>query len=170
MGFIYKGKIIELKTKKVYFTDGHSSLFEFALHQPGVVIVPLLKNNKILLVKQYRPVVDKKLWEVPAGIINKNETPLHCAKRELEEETGLIPQKMIKLGSFYSSPGFTNEKTTCFLAKEFIHSKQKLDPDEMIEIGYFSFTELLKKIKSNKIIDAKTVLSILIVKYLIDNN
>lgn len=161
MKTVYKGKIVTLKLKRVKFSDGHISLYECILHRPAVAIVPVIDNNRILLIKQLRPVINKKIWELPAGLIDRNERPVDAAKRELEEETGLIPQKLIKLGLIYSSPGFTDEKTTLFLAKEFIQTEQKLDKDEEIEIGIFSFDVLLNRIRKNQLKDAKTILGIM---------
>lgn len=162
MKTVYKGKIITLKLKNVKFSDGHISLYECVLHKPAVAIVPVIDNNKILLIKQLRPVINKRIWELPAGLVDKNEKPADAAKRELEEETGFKPQKLVKLGEMYSSPGFTDEKTTLFLAKDFIKTEQKLDKDEEIEIAIFSFDVLLNKIKRNQLKDAKTMLGILL--------
>lgn len=162
MAAIFKGKIITVKTERIKFPDGHSSLYEFVLHRPAVAVVPVVDKNKILLIKQFRPVVNESVWELPAGIIDKNETPVKAAGRELEEETGLKPKKMIKLGRFYSSPGFTDELTTLFLASEFIKTRQKLDRDENIIIKIFTIKALLKMIKQQKLIDSKTVMGILL--------
>lgn len=162
MPLIYKGKIINVTTKKIRFPDGHTSIYEYVFHKPAVMIVPVVDNNKILLVRQYRPVINRKIWELPAGIIDKKETPYQTAIRELEEETGLKARKLIKLGAFYSSPGFTDELTTIFLAKEIKKTRQKLDPDENITLKTFSISSLLKKIKEKKLTDSKTVMGILI--------
>ncbi len=161
MKLIYKGKIVTVKTKKITFKDGHTSLYEFVLHKPAVAIIPVIENKKIILVKQARPVINKNIWELPAGIIDKNETPYRAAKRELEEETGLKAKKMKKIGAFYSSPGFTDELTFFFIGKNFIKTRQKLDKDENIILKTFTIKRLLKMIKENKLTDAKTVLGIL---------
>lgn len=167
MSLIYKGKLITVKTKRIKFPDGHTSLYEFVFHKPAVAIVPVIDNSKILLIKQYRPVVNKRIWELPAGIIDKKESPYQAAKRELEEETGLKPKKLIKLGTFYSSPGITDELTTLFIAKDFIKTKQKLDKDEDIKLKIFTIDDLLKKIREKKLSDSKTVSGILLtVSYL----
>jgi len=158
---IYKGKIIHVKTCKIKFPDGHTSLYECVYHKPAVMIIPLVNNDKIMLIHQYRPVINKKIWELPAGLIEKGESPRQTAQRELEEETGLKTQNLINLGTYYSSPGFTDELTTFFLAKNCIKSRQKLDPDEKILTKPFPMKYLFKQIKQNKIQDIKTVTGIL---------
>ncbi len=167
MKTIYKGKIVTLKIQKVKFSDGHSSLYESILHKPAVAVVPLIDDQHILLIKQFRPVTNEKLWELPAGLIDGNEMPRAAAKRELEEETGFRAKKIIKLAEFYSSPGFTDEKIFLFLAYNFVKTKQKLDEDEKIDVKIFSIDTLLKMIKNNKIKDAKTILGILLTNQLL---
>ncbi len=168
MSLIYKGRVITVKKKSVKFSDGHTSDYDFVIHKPAVAIVPVINKKSIMLVRQYRPVVNEHLWELPAGIIDKGETPYQTAKRELEEETGLKAKNMIKMGECFSSPGFTNEKTTLFLAQDFIQSKQKLDKDEEIEFNIFSFKDIINKINNRKITDAKTILGVLWVKEFIN--
>ena len=158
---IYKGKIIDVKTEDIKFPDGHTSLYEFVQHKPAVAVVPIIDKENILLIKQYRPVICKKIWEIPAGLLDKNEKPLQAARRELEEETGYKAKTLIKLGAFYSSPGFTDEYTTIYLAEDFQKTEQKQDKDEDIKIHIFSIYDLLKKVKNKKIEDSKTVMGII---------
>ncbi|MBU1077397.1 MAG: NUDIX hydrolase [Spirochaetes bacterium] len=161
MSVIYKGKIITVKNEEVTFPDGHSSMYEFVLHRGAVAIVPLIEKNRVLLVKQYRPVIKRPIWELPAGLIDEGETPFHAAKRELKEETGFIAGKLIKVGAAFSSPGFTDEKTIIFFAKDLKKTKPNLDPDEKILTRVFSIPELLEMIEKKKLSDAKTIMGIL---------
>ncbi len=161
MKTVYKGKIVTLKLKDIKFSDGHKSQYEFILHKPAVAVVPVFDNNKILLIRQFRPVIKKKIWELPAGLIDKGETPISAAKRELEEETGYKAEKIFKIAEVFSSPGFTNEKTDLFVAKRLVKTKQMLDADEEIEIKIFSIDELLKMVQDNTLVDAKTIMGIL---------
>ena len=61
---IYKGKFIDVRTKNIRFPDGHTSLYEMVLHDPAVAMVPVLDRNHILLIRQYRPVVKKKIARI----------------------------------------------------------------------------------------------------------
>ena len=160
---IFKGRIIHVKTQNIKFPDGHTSLYECVYHKPAVMIIPVLENNKLLMEKQYRPVIKKSIWEFPAGLVEKGETCRQAALRELEEETGLQAKKLTKIGVYYSSPGFTDEKTTFFLAKNFQKTKQKLDPDEDLILKAFSYRELQTRLKKNQFIDLKTAAGILMI-------
>ncbi|MBN1899302.1 MAG: NUDIX hydrolase [Spirochaetes bacterium] len=160
MAMIYKGKIVTLETKKVRWPDGHVSNYECVYHNMAVAIVPVIEKKKILLVRQLRPVVGRKMWELPAGLVDGKEKPVDTARREMEEETGLVPRELFTLGEFYTSPGFTDEKVVLFLATEFDKGEQNFDPGEDIEINYFAIQDTVKKIRKNQIKDSKTIIGL----------
>jgi len=159
MNIIYEGKIIKVFTKEITFSDGHSSTYEFVEHKPSVALIPIIED-KIVLVEQYRPAVEKKCLEVPAGLIEADENPIDTARRELEEETGYYAEDIIELLSAFSSPGFSTEKTHFFLAKKLKKTQQKLDPDEEINVKLFSIEQLMEMIKKSEIQDGKTIISV----------
>ena len=162
--FPYVGSKITFRVDLAQYTDGSSRNIEIVEHPGAAVIIPLTTAGKIVFVKQYRTVVDKILIELPAGTLEKDEEPLECAKRELEEETGLKTENIIKLSGFYVSPGFCNEYIHVFLARGLERGKQKLDSDEGIDPIELSLDEVCNMINTNQIIDSKTIVSIF--KYL----
>ena len=148
----FRGKLI-----KVYDANG----MDLVIHPEASVIIPILPGNKVVLVRQYRFPIKKYTWEVPAGCLKKGEAPLVCAKRELEEETGFKAGKIRKLLYFYSSPGFLVEKMHIYLATNLKKGKQNFDEDEDIDVGIFTIAEIKKLIKSNKLIDSKTLIALM---------
>jgi ADP-ribose pyrophosphatase len=110
------------------------------------------------LVEQYRPAVDTTLWEIPAGLLEAGETPLSCAKRELLEETGYEADHWEERLTFYTSPGFTNEKITLFVAKDL---RKVANPrlDEISRCHAFDCATLNHLMNSGQIKDAKTILA-----------
>ena len=160
MKTIYEGKIVTLKIDEVE-KDGRKVLYEHVIHKSCVAVLPIFDSEKALLIRQYRPVIGKWIWEIPAGVMDGKEKPIQAAQRELEEETGYKAKKFIKLGEVYSSPGFTNELTHLFIAKELIKTEQKLEPDEMIKIEILSFKKIFKMIEKNEIKDSKSILTLL---------
>ncbi|MBT5954843.1 NUDIX hydrolase [bacterium] len=156
---IYSGKIVELRKDTVELSDGTFSTRELVLHAPAVVVLPLLNENEVILVSQYRKPLEKTLLEIPAGLINPNEDPLNAAKRELREETGYTSLDWECLGEYYPTPGFCNEIYHVYLAKNLISGVQDLDEDERISVEVFSVDKLKRYIKNNWIKDAKTVLA-----------
>jgi ADP-ribose pyrophosphatase len=114
-----------------------------------------------MLVKQYRYSVKDFVLEIPAGTIEKGETPEESIKRELQEEISYKPGKLEKLGWVYLTPGYSNEKIHLFKATELEKAKKKAEEDENIEVVKMKIEEALSKIRSGEIKDGKTVIAIL---------
>jgi ADP-ribose pyrophosphatase len=126
-----------------------------------VGILPLIGKDKIVLIRQFRFPINKEIWEIPAGKLNKGEKPEIGAKRELKEETGYEAKNLKKIGEFYLAPGYSTEYMYLFLAQGLKKGEQNLDKGEKIrEVKIFSKKEVLKVIKSRKIVDAKTILAL----------
>ena len=138
--------------------DGFEIKRAIVQHGGSAVMMPVDEKGRVLLVKQYRLPAKAFLWELPAGRVDKGETVLQAAKRELTEETGLKAKKWTKLTSFYVSPGFLAEKMTVFLAEDLTPGEQKPMEDERIEMQWFRAKDVDEMISSGKIVDAKTML------------
>ena len=134
---------------------------EVVVHPGAVVILPLIDPQHIVMIQNHRIAVNQVLWELPAGTIEENEFPLICAKRELEEETGFKAKNFKEQNWFFTTPGFTDEKITAFVATDLKKTKQKLDPGEDITVEIISFTQALDMMKKGQIVDAKTILTLL---------
>jgi len=156
---IYHGKIIDLIIKNVRLENNKLTKREVVLHKPGVSIIAL-EGEHIFLVKQFRTAIEKEIFEIPAGLVEENETITEAAHRELQEEIGYDAKVMERLASFYPSPGFTNEVTHVFLAKDLFKSKLPEDEDEQLQVYQFPISKLETFIKEEIIIDAKTLIAI----------
>lgn len=158
---IYRGKVFDLE--KTSIREGE--IFyerEIVRHQGSAVIVPVFEDKTVALVRQYRYAAQKFLLEIPAGTLEKGESPETGARRELEEEIGVTAGKMEKLTEFYVSPGFLTEKMYVFLATDLTETAQNFDEDEIIRVERFSFPELFEKIRNGEIEDAKTMTSLIL--------
>ena len=161
MKIIYTGPIFTVARDKVRFSDGHSALFDFVFHKPAAAVVPFFpETGSILMVRQPRFAVKRKLWEIPAGLIEKGESPAHAARRELEEETGFRAGRLIKLKTVFSSPGFTDETTHLYLALDLKRTQTSREKDEEIEIKEFPVSVLLKEFAARPACDAKSILAV----------
>lgn len=114
---IYEGKILHIYRDDVLLPNGRKSVREVADHPGGVAIVALDENDNILTVKQYRYVFSRVLEEIPAGKLERGEDPREAALRELKEETGATPARMIDLGKLLVSPGCYSEVLHLYLAE-----------------------------------------------------
>ncbi|MBF7097137.1 NUDIX hydrolase [Alkalibacter mobilis] len=163
---IYKGKILDLDVEKVELQNGKISYREIVRHN-GACAVLAVNNNKVVMIRQYRKPVDLDLLEIPAGKIDEGELPEACAVRELEEETGFIPRKLIKLGEIYTSPGFSNEIIYMYYSNELLVGKINRDEDEFIDVVEVEMESLDGMIKEGKIKDGKTLAAITMYRSLV---
>ncbi len=160
---VHTGKIFSLEEHKYLAPDKKEHTYDIIKHNGAVAIVALI-NGKIVLTKQYRPAVEDVVYEIPAGKLELNEQPEECAKRELLEETGLLARNLKKLTSFYSAIGFCTEIIHLYYVDEVMNALQQLDEDEFIELYKFSIDELVEMIEKGEIVDAKTILSVYMIK------
>ena len=128
------------------------------VHHPGSAVMLAVDDRKrILLVRQYRLPAQRYMWELPAGRLDPGEKPLQTAKRELVEETGYRAKQWKKLVTFYASPGYVAEKMTIFVATGLTAGQATPMEDERIETRWFTRREIEDAIRTNKIMDAKTM-------------
>lgn len=157
----YKGKIINLRIDDIKLPDGQYAKREVVEHPGGVSILAITDDNKILMVEQFRAGPRVVTLEVPAGKLERGEDPEICGLRELTEETGYKAGTFEKIGSFYLTPGYTDELIYIYVARKLSLDKANPDDDEFLNIKAYDFDELLQMVKNNEIKDAKTVISIL---------
>lgn len=126
-------------------------------HPGASLIVPFLNQNEVVLLRQYRPVIKKYLYELPAGTLEKGESNLSGARRELIEETGYSAAKFIKLGYIYPVPGYSTEKIIIYKALNLEPVKRCPEKDEIITLSIVNKDKVRRLFKSGKITDAKTI-------------
>ena len=157
---VYKGKVFTVKSDAVQLSNGHVSQRDIVLHSGGVVIVAE-KDNKILLVKQYRYAVQEALLELPAGKLEIEENPFEAAKRELREETGYVATKWSDLGFIYTSPGICSEKLYFYKASELEFVGEEPDENEILSYFEFEIDKVFQMIKTGIINDSKTICALM---------
>uniref|UniRef100_A0A832DFM2 GDP-mannose pyrophosphatase n=1 Tax=Ignavibacterium album TaxID=591197 RepID=A0A832DFM2_9BACT len=157
----YKGKVFDHQVDEIQYDSGNIGIREVAVHPGGAVVIPIKDDGKIILVKQFRYPLQKTLIELPAGKLDKNEDPLNCAVRELEEETGYKAKEFIKLGAIYTAPGYCTEILHIYKAVGLIAGNHNREEGEQgMELLEFSTEEIKQMILSGKINDAKTIAGI----------
>ena len=157
---IFKGRIIDLNVHDITLPNGKKSKREIVNHPGAVAVIAVTDDNKMILVTQYRKALEKTIAEIPAGKLEKGEESLSCAKRELEEETGITAEKWTSLGSFYTSPGFADEKLYLYLAEDLKEGIINTDEDEFVEMFEVTLSEAEELMKKEIIHDAKTVFAV----------
>lgn len=160
---IFDGVLLHVHRDKVELPNGHKATREWIKHPGASAIIPLLPDNQIILVRQFRYPVGKVTLEVPAGKLDKlGEDPIECAKRELSEETGYTAGKIWKLTTIATTVGFSDEYIHLYAASDLTAGKLHPDFDEFINVVKIPLTAALEMVESGKIFDAKSAVSILL--------
>lgn len=159
---LFKGRLLRVERDTVRLPNGLETTREVVRH-PGAVGIIALKDQQLLLVRQYRYAIAKDTLEIPAGKLDSQEPPLDCAVRELREETG-YRGTMEHISTFYTTPGFTDEVMHLFLARDLVWDPLTPDDDEFIEVERIPWDEAVRKAQQNEFDDGKTILGILLVK------
>lgn len=157
----FDGKLIKV-TYDIADVDGKEAWREVVHHPGASAVVAIDEDNRIIMEKQFRYALNDYLLEIPAGKLDAGEDPLVCAKRELEEETGIIASEWISLGTIATSPGFCNEVIHLYVAKGLSKGEIHWDEDEYVEVERYAFDELLQRIKEEKIKDSKSLSALLL--------
>ena len=157
----FDGKLIKL-TYDIADVNGKEAWREVVHHPGASAVVAIDEDNRIIMEKQFRYALNDYLLEIPAGKLDAGEDPLVCAKRELEEETGIIASEWISLGTIATSPGFCNEVIHLYVAKGLSKGEIHWDEDEYVEVERYRFDELLQRIKEEKIKDSKSLSALLL--------
>ena len=157
----FDGKLIKV-TYDVAEVNGKEAWREVVHHPGASAVVAIDEDNRIIMEKQFRYALNDYLLEIPAGKLDAGEAPLVCAKRELEEETGIVASEWISLGTIATSPGFCNEVIHLYVAKGLSKGKIHWDEDEYVEVERYTFDELLQRIKDETIKDSKTLSALLL--------
>ena len=116
---VYSGDFLDVRKDDVILPNGKTSSREWINHPGAVVVIPILPNGDIAMIRQFRYSVGEEFIELPAGKLDKGETPEECAKRELEEEIGFKTNKLNFIATIHPAIGFANEKMSIFLAMDF---------------------------------------------------
>ena len=160
--------MVNVDVDQVRFPDGKIGELEIVRHPGASAIVPLLSDPaggdpQLLLIRQYRYAAGSFVYEIPAGRLEPDESPEQCARRELREETGCTAQRMDRVFTMYTMPGFTDERIHVFLASVLARGSHSREGDEFIELATVTLSAALAMIERNEIVDAKTALALLYV-------
>lgn len=157
----YKNPWIKIREDQVIKPNGKKGLYGVILTPPAVFVIPITAKNETYIIKLFRYPTQMYSWEVPAGS-SDGENILRAAKRELQEETGLLADKWTKAGEFQSFNGCANEISHTFIAKDLKKTKKnRIKEEGIIEIKKVSFKQIFKMIKTGELNDAQSITAII---------
>jgi ADP-ribose pyrophosphatase len=163
---VHEGRFITFSVDTIEDAGGARHVREVVDH-PGAVAIVALDGDELLLVRQYRTPARRVLLEIPAGTLDRDahgaiEDPGLAAPRELAEETGFRAASWLRLGTFWTAPGFASEAMTLYLARDLspITGYAGPEPDERLELVRLPWREALSLAESGGIEDAKSLVGI----------
>jgi len=159
--YLYRGAILKLRLDQIRLANQNVVAREIVEHRGAVAIVALDDQQRVLLVRQYRPGAGREMLEIPAGTLEEGEDPTRCAIRELKEETGCSASQWEPMGYFFSSPGFCTEKMYLFLARQITDGIATPEEDESIAVEWRPLGEAVDAIERGEIVDAKTIVGLM---------
>jgi ADP-ribose pyrophosphatase len=158
---VFSGRAFTVSLDRVR-ERGREYAREVVRHPGSGVVLPLHEDGTVSLVRQYRHPAVKYLLEAPAGSREPFEPPEECARRELEEELGLVAGRLELLAEFFVSPGFCGEKMWLYLATELTETRARPEEDEFLEVVRLPLARAVEMIATNEIEDAKTIIGLML--------
>ncbi|MFQ6044739.1 MAG: NUDIX hydrolase [Gemmatimonadales bacterium] len=163
---VYDGKIVNVDLDTIESPAGHRIELEIVRHQGAAAVVPLLSDPEssdptVLLLRQYRYAAGGEIWEVPAGVLEPGEDPTECARRELLEETGARAERVERLTTVFTTPGFTDEIIHLFMATGITAGEPNTARDEFIKTETLPMSRAMEMIRDGEIRDAKSIVALL---------
>lgn len=167
---LHRGRVFKLVSENYTLANETTSDMDFIQHPGAAAMVPMLNLTDVILIKQYRHAIREFIWEIPAGTLDPEESPLNCARRELIEETGYSAADWHQLGTITPLPGCSDERIHIFLASDLKAAEQNLDDDEMLKVHQIKFEEALQMILNGEINDGKTISGLFLAFNWLQNN
>lgn len=158
---IFAGRLLHVFNDVVELPNGDKTKREVVRHPGGATVCAIDREMNVTFVRQFRYAYGKDILELPAGKLEPGEDPSVCAKRELREETGLIADELLPLGTVYPSPGYTDEVIYLFLAINVHQEQQQLDKDEFVNVEKMHFGEAIQLVMQGELPDGKSQVALL---------
>ncbi|WP_424268270.1 NUDIX domain-containing protein [Castellaniella sp.] len=152
-----EGSFLKGRRDTVRMPDGSTSTREYIIHPGAVVIIPLLDDGRVLLERQFRYPVGRVMTEFPAGKLEPGEDPLHCAQRELLEETGYTAGQWAHAGALHLAIAYSTEIIHIFFARDLRAGRRHLDADEFLDVCILSDEDFSAACRQGRVTDAKTL-------------
>lgn len=160
----YAGKLFSVDVLSWRGADGKKISREIVRHPGAVLIVPMLDDDRVVMIRNRRVAVNDTLWEFPAGTAEPHEDPQRTAARELVEEAGYGASRIELLGTFYTSPGFSNELMRVYLAGDLTQVGQNLQPYEDIDVQVMPLARVRAMAAAGELVDGKSIAALFLLE------
>ncbi|PYR58777.1 MAG: ADP-ribose pyrophosphatase [Acidobacteria bacterium] len=159
---VFDGRVFAVDRDVVRLPNGREVTLDVVRHPRSVVLIPVPEPGHVILVRQYRYVVNQTLWELPAGSVDPGETPEQAARRECHEEIGQVPATIVRLAALLPTPGYCDEEMVFFRLSGLDEPTEaaQIDEDEDIEPRVFELRDAREMVRRGEIVDMKTVVGL----------
>jgi ADP-ribose pyrophosphatase len=162
---VFRGRVFHIERDRVRLANGRTTTLDIVRHRGSVVLVPQPDARRVILIRQYRYAIGRWIWELPAGSLEAGESPARAAARECAEEIGLTPRRLHRLGAYFPTPGFLDERMTFFRCLDLRppsgHVERDLDED--IRPRAFTLADARRLVAAGDVVDMKTIVGLALV-------
>jgi len=152
----YRGKIVDVIVDTIVLPNGRTARREIVLRGEAAAVLPVDSGGNVYLARQYRHSLGQMTLEIPAGMVETNESPEECARRELTEETGLMAGRIIFMMKLHGAIGFSDEAIHIYAAEDLQKGDTDFDDEEFITVETYPLNEAIELIRTGAITDGKT--------------
>lgn len=157
---VYRGRLLQVLEDEVRLPDGKTARREYIRHPGAAAMVPLLDDETVILIWQYRYSARRHFYEIPAGKIDAGEQPLQTAQRELREECGYDAASWRRLTTLDPCIGYSDERIELYLARDLTRAAHAVEEGEFLEQVTLRVGLALDWVKTGRITDPKTIVGL----------
>ena len=167
---MYRGRAFDVRRDEVRLPNGNTTLLDIVEHTGAITIIPVDEAGQIWFVRQYRHASGLMLLELPAGTLETGEDPLHGARREIREETGMAAAHMHLIGEFFLAPGYSTEYMYVYLATGLSEAPLAQDEDEFLSLEKIPAKQAFEMLGTGEFHDAKTLVGLFLAQAYLDQH
>jgi ADP-ribose pyrophosphatase len=161
---VYTGRVFDVLLDQIRLPNGKLTELDIVQHPGAVTLVPVDRQGRLWMVRQYRHAARSELLELPAGSLEENEPPEACARREAREEIGMTADRLELIGQSYLAPGYSTEYMYIYLATELRADPLPADEDEFLSVEPLAVSEVYQMAASGGIQDSKTLAALFLAR------
>ena len=157
---VYQGHFLDVRRDRIRLPNGESAHREYIVHPGAVMVVPMLDDGRLVIERQFRYPLGRAVLEFPAGKLDAGESPMHCAIRELMEETGYRAREWARAGILHNAIAYSTEGIEVWFARGLVAGERSLDHGEFLDVTHATVAELVDLARRGELTDAKTLIGL----------
>ncbi len=157
---VYQGHFLDVRRDRIRLPNGESAHREYIVHPGAVMVVPVLDDGRLVIERQFRYPLGRVVLEFPAGKLDAGESTMHCAIRELMEETGYRAREWARAGILHNAIAYSTEGIEVWFARGLVAGERSLDAGEFLDVTHATVAELVDLARRGELTDAKTLIGL----------